>query len=111
MNTTQTTAPEGAPALPDLHGGLLDEAALDRLFQDLGALAQLLGIAVKGGARDRAAYQRLSLDQALSLLRAREVRGLQLRYRFEGEEWWDTLMPARGGYRLVRICQERREES
>jgi hypothetical protein len=29
---------------------------------------------------------------------------VQLRYRFEGTEWWDTLMPLGGGrVRLVRI--------
>jgi hypothetical protein len=32
----------------------------------------------------------VSLAQARELLAARAVRGLQLRYRYDGAEWWDT---------------------
>jgi hypothetical protein len=38
------------------------------------------------------------------MLVARNVRGLQLRYRHQGKTWWDTVMPLPGGlFRIVRI--------
>ena len=36
----------------------------------------------------------------------RDVLGLQVRYRHDGREWWDTLLAlSPGGFRLVRIEQ------
>jgi len=34
------------------------------------------------------------------------VRGLQIRYRHEDAEWWDTLMNQGERWRLVRIRHE-----
>ena len=48
----------------------------------------------------------LTLDDARQHLRARTVRGLQIRYRHDGADWWDTLMVVGVNYRLVRIRHE-----
>lgn len=48
----------------------------------------------------------LLLDDARQLLRARTVRGLQIRYRHDGADWWDTLMVVGQNFRLVRIRHE-----
>ena len=36
-------------------------------------------------------------------LKAGDVRGVQLRYRYAGREWTDTVLRVPGGYRLVRM--------
>ncbi len=45
----------------------------------------------------------VSLEQARQHLRDRSVRGVQLRYRFGGHEWWDTLICAADRVRIVRM--------
>jgi hypothetical protein len=91
------------PPLPPLQETTLDEGMLDALFLDVGALGQLLSVVVRpreGLARPT----RPSLERAREALRSGEALGVQLRYRHQGSEWWDTLMPAPGGVRLVRIA-------
>ena len=48
----------------------------------------------------------LTLADARRLLEERAVRGLQIRYRYDGADWWDTLMVLPEGWRLVRIRHE-----
>ena len=50
--------------------------------------------------------QQLTLADARRLLEARAVRGLQLRYRYDNADWWDTLMVLPDGFRLVRLGHE-----
>lgn len=90
--------------LPDLNMTLLDAPQVDQLFRDIELCAQITEIIPKFAARgyvpDTAA---VTLPQARELLAARAVRGLQLRYRYEGADWWDTLMLVGNQFRLVRI--------
>lgn len=93
--------PDDVP-LPPLQDTTLDEATLDALFLDVGALAELVAVVVRpreGLARSVGA----SLEAAREALRSGEAAGVQLRYRLQGSEWWDTLMRVEGGVRLVRI--------
>lgn len=89
--------------IPDLHEGLLDDATLDALFADIECAAELLGVSVKGGAKTMADESVASLAHARELLRAGTVRGVQLRYQFQGAQWWDTLLRTQNGVRLVRV--------
>ena len=43
----------------------------------------------------------------MQLLTQGRVQGVQLRYRYRGVEWWDTVMRTSDGYRLVRMQQDR----
>lgn len=90
--------------LPTLQDAMLDDATVDRLFDDVASAAQLLEIVLKGSAEqvtpDPTAT---SLVSARRALREGSVFGVQLRYRFAGTEWWDTLIATRAGVRLVRI--------
>jgi hypothetical protein len=72
---------------------------VERLAEDLAAHAESLVIAVKGAAAERAP----SLRDVPAIVRARAARGIQIRYRFEGAEWTDTLMIVESGARLVRM--------
>lgn len=102
--------PQDAEALvlPELTHGLLDAGLLKQLFADLASCAQVLEVTAKAGTRRMttaaAGGGRLSLDEALALLANRSVRGVQVRYRYDGAEWCDTLLCADGGgWRVVRM--------
>lgn len=94
--------------LPKLQDATLDQPAITAWFDDVATCAELLEIVVRGGkwadepvaATKENARERL--DSALRALLG--GASVQLRYRFEGTEWWDTIMPvAEGKFRLVRI--------
>lgn len=91
------------PPLPDLETGELDEHTIDRLFDDIARDAQLVAVLIKGGAEVLAEGGGVSLSEAREKLRTRAVRGVQLRYRFGGEEWWDTLITTTDRVRIVRM--------
>jgi hypothetical protein len=93
--------------LPPLQDVLLDHAQLAQLALDLEHAAELLDVAIRPlGARRAAASGRPSLEAALRALCERTA-SVQLRYRYRGEEWWDTLLPTSAGVRLVRISHTR----
>lgn len=97
-------APEAAPALPALHTTLLDAAQVQRLLADIEACTELVGILPKYTAQGRVPDQAdITLAEARALIASRAVRGLQVRYRYDGADWWDTLIQAGDHYRVVRI--------
>ena len=97
--------PEEAPLkLPDLNMTLLDADQVEQLFRDIELCGQITEIIPKFAARSHVPDTAgITLDQARELLATRAVRGLQLRYRYEEADWWDTLMLIGDQFRLVRI--------
>lgn len=89
--------------LPELFQAELDAAELAALFDDLAALAEIIEVRAKDGARAHAREQTLDLHEARDLVERRAVRGVQIRYRHAGELWMDTLMPGPTKVRLVRM--------
>jgi hypothetical protein len=98
MNTT----PENPP-LPKLQDAILDTETLERLMQDIQSFAVVEEVLLKGGAVAMASEQSVPLAEALEVFRQGRVLGVQIRYRFQGTSWWDTLLRTSGGIRLVRI--------
>lgn len=96
------------PKLPDLNEAVLDAATLEQLFRDLEACVQITEIIPKLAERRMVTDQtsKLTLAQARELLLSGKARGIQIRYRYEGADWWDTLMQTPQGVRLVRIRHE-----
>ena len=90
------------PPVPPMWQADLDAAAVGQLFADLGAAAEVLSIQGKGGAQKYASPDPLALDTARDRLASGEIAGVQVRYRYDGGEWIDTLLRAAGGFRLVR---------
>jgi hypothetical protein len=84
----------------------LDATALDQLFADLGTAAEVLSVQGKAGAGRHASPEPLTLETARDQLASGALRGVQLRYRYDGSEWADTLLRVAGGFRLVRcrVC-------
>ncbi|WP_441285759.1 hypothetical protein ACSRUE_24855 [Sorangium sp. KYC3313] len=105
---------ESAPEirLPPLQEAVLDEATLDQLFFDLAEAAELVSVSLKGGATARAGDLPRAGSGGDGLALARRALGdgtalgVQIRYRFAGSEWWDTLLRTPSGVRLVRVRHE-----
>lgn len=99
---------ENSPAtlLPDLHQATIDSATLDQLFRDIQEHADVTDVIPKFTQRGYVPEGPISLEEARKLLHSQSARGVQIRYRYEGSDWWDTIMTATPGYRLVRIRHE-----
>ena len=96
-----------SPPLPEVRSSTIDLAEVERLLNDIEACAQITEIIPKQSAQGYAPETgTLTLDDARQLLRARTVRGLQIRYRHDGADWWDSLMVVGENFRLVRIRHE-----
>jgi hypothetical protein len=96
---------EALTPLPQLQRAAVDDSLLDALVTDLSALTEILCVIPKAEP-GRVAVTSIPLEEGVNLLRAGSLRGLQVRYRYEGDEWWDTLLQTPNGIRLTRIKQE-----
>ena len=93
--------------LPALQQAELDAATLAHLFADLGACTQVLAVVPRPTTRTQVVERSITLDAAHAGLAARSFSGVQIRYRYDGREWADTLLPLpHGPVRLVRICTD-----
>lgn len=77
----------------------LDPSTLAALFADLEALTEIDEVLIKGATTSHAgvaglAQARLALEHG--------ARAIQIRYRWAGQAWLDTLMRTPDGVRLVR---------
>lgn len=89
--------------LPELHSGDLDVETVGALFDDLERHAVILDVLVKAAPTRHVSDVAIPLREAQALLAAREVRGVQIRYRWQGAEWRDTLMQLPTAVRVVRM--------
>lgn len=94
---------EKPPPLPPLQNQAIDAATLDRLFDDIATYADQVEITAKQRPGTYSETAKLTPAAALELLRARAVRGVQIRYRWDGKHWMDTLIVDPAGWRIVRI--------
>lgn len=94
-----------APPLPDVFMTVLEREQAERILDDIEHHAELLQVMRKSGARDLAEEPSADIALARCFLGDETQRGLQLRYRFRGEVWTDTLMRLPSGkLRLVRMA-------
>lgn len=92
--------------LPELWKGELDPAGLETYLVDLGRVGAITMV-VKGAGATMAPDPRSTTLEEIKALSA-TGKALQLRYVWQDDEWWDTLMPTPAGYRLVRMRQPER---
>jgi hypothetical protein len=86
--------------------GLIDGATLRQLFADYAASADLVGIREKGDRRMYADMTDLMPEVALDRLLDAKTRAMQIRYRYAGFEWTDTILGTQSGFRVVRCRHE-----
>ena len=77
--------------------------AARRQLIDLAHCTQILAVIPKGGPQAYATDRGIDLETARLGLASGQFRGVQVRYRYEKQEWCDTLLAMPGGVRLVRI--------
>lgn len=92
--------------LPELSDAVLGAEELAALFRDYRHCVTVQEILVKTRPRDCDDGKPPTLDETEAMLRQRAVRGVQVRYDFDGTLWCDTLMVVPNGIRLVRIEQQ-----
>ena len=88
--------------LAELHQGHLDPVGVESLFRDLEACTRILDVQIKGHAA-RHAKATPTLELARNGLLMGRIRGVQIRYVYQDQEWWDTLIAQPPGARLVRM--------
>lgn len=93
-----------AKPLPELHQTVLDSDTLSALIADLKACATILAVMPKAGP-GYVAPKNIELEEGAKLLERGELRGLQIRYEYQNEEWWDTLINRDGNIHITRIQQ------
>ena len=89
--------------LPDLTQAYLDGETLRALVDDLNNLTQILEVITKGGEFSMAGKTSLPLGEAVEALQHGQIRGVQVRYLWQQEEWMDTLLRGPAGIRIVRM--------
>jgi hypothetical protein len=97
------------PTIP-VHAVMLDEQTLGQLVFDVGHAAELIGLVCKAAGARRGQEVALTADalgRAHHAFTARELVAIQVRYRFGGEEWWDTVTRIDRGIQLIRISHTR----
>ena len=92
-----------SPPLPDLHQGELSGEDLARLFHDLEHHAEIVSVRGKPSALEHSTPPPLSLAEGLHALSNRTTTGLQIRYRWGGANWVDTILVTPVGWRVVRM--------
>lgn len=102
MNTTETSVPSTL-SLPDLHQAILDEPTLEQLLADIETHAKVSEVIPKFTQRGYVPEGPMNIQEARNLLLFRSARGVQIRYHYDGADWWDTIMVVPEGFRLVRI--------
>lgn len=98
---TRPTLPD-EPTVPLMVEGVIDAATLRRLFTDLAAAATVLSVREKGDPREYADPAERTPEAALDRLLTGSARAVQIRYRYDGHEWTDTVIAVPTGFRVVR---------
>jgi hypothetical protein len=89
--------------LPPTQQAVLDAATVECLFRDIGACTEVLSLSLRCRGQRRGGEFTGTLDDARGAFVDGTAQGIQIRYRHQGEEWWDTLMRISGEVRLVRM--------
>lgn len=96
-------APDGEIDFPEVRQSRIGSDQLAAYFDDLRQVADVQEVRLKAGARDKAGDATAGLERARSLLLAGEVRGIQIRYVWQGEAWWDTLIRKSRDVEMTRV--------
>jgi hypothetical protein len=90
------------PPVPMMTEGLINAETLRQLAADLELAAELLGIREKAAAAAYCAPDEASLAACIDHLLNGAIRAAQIRYRYAGNEWTDTITATKDGFRVVR---------
>jgi hypothetical protein len=74
------------------------------LFRDLDAVTEIEGVRCKAARDAHATKAEVSANEALDLLLAGSVRGVQVWYHYDEQRWCDTILRTPQGHRVVRVA-------
>lgn len=98
VNTTEK------PALPELYQTQMNVEGLQALFTDIKHCTRVVEVMVKHHPQAYVPEGTVSFEAAREMLLAGDVRGLQVRYVYEGQYWWDTILRRGEGFFVTRIA-------
>lgn len=84
--------------LPDLLEAQWSREQMLQLFADLAAGADVHHVQLRTAGVDAT----VDLSAAQAAFSAGQASAIQIRYRFEGENWSDTIMPGRDSSKIIR---------
>ncbi|MFG0331318.1 MAG: hypothetical protein ACF8PN_15635 [Phycisphaerales bacterium] len=90
-------------AEPPVRVAELDANDLAALQRDLDAHVDIESVRIRAGGRDERLDGEDRLDRVIVAIGSGEAVAAQIRYRFDGARWCDTLMCRGGAIRLVRM--------
>lgn len=99
MSQPQPQFSDGPP-VPLMTEGTIDAAMLRQLAADLAKAADVLFVREKTGAF--AGDATLTVEAGIDRLIGGKCRAIQVRYRYDGFEWTDTIMAIGKTFRVVR---------
>ena len=102
---TQPQFADGPP-IPMMTEGVIDAATLRLLGADLTGATVVLGVREKGPPGTYTVAGELPLMVAIDRLLSGTARAVQVRYRYDGREWTDTVIATHNGFRVVRCRHE-----
>ncbi len=103
MTMCDNAGTSDTPQLPDVQQSLLDAEGVRRLIAEITQHAEVTEVIPRGNARQYVGEGSVTLEEGRDLLLGGCLTGLQIRYRYEGAVWWDTLLCTPQGVRVVRI--------
>jgi hypothetical protein len=89
--------------LPYVHDAALTKSELLTVVADIEAATEVLAVNVKQLRHAHSDQRPVTLRAALDQLLAGSITGVQIRYRYAGREFWDTLLCTQNAFRIVRI--------
>ncbi|QQE09990.1 hypothetical protein JD969_10715 [Planctomycetota bacterium] len=105
-NTSNNAQPNTGEQLGQskLQDQIIDIDTVNCLFSDIAACTKFLSALPRYQQRTMIEPSPVSLDEARLLTIQKQALAVQLRYEYEGKEWWDTLMLQKDSVRLIRIA-------
>ncbi len=91
------------PEIPELLEAEWSRDQVQQLFSDLAAGAEVQYVQLRTASGDHST----TLAEAATAFIERLARAIQVRYRFEGELWIDTILPGDPTTKIIRNRSER----
>lgn len=91
--------PSEEPEILEAHW---DHDQVQSLFDDLQAGAQVEHVQVRCMTDGKPSDRTVTLHEAQQLLETKVAKAIQIRYRFEQEQWCDTLMVLPDSVKIIR---------
>lgn len=95
----------GDDSLPEVLQAVWPRHQVLDFFADLRAGANVDHVQVRSRNADGIEDRKTTLREAEALFTAGDAQAIQVKYRFDGEAWCDTVLPQADGAKVIRSRQ------